>query len=85
MEVTWEVEFHPDFDPEFDALPEAVQDSIRTYAFLLQQLGPFMARPYVGTLHGSRFTNMKELRFDTPGGWGQIWGIAGSLLPSTDS
>ncbi len=76
--MTWVVEFHPDFDQEFEELSEEVQDSIRIYASLLEKLGPFMERPHVGTLHGSRFKNMKELRFDASDG---VWRVAFAFDP----
>ncbi|SPF45785.1 hypothetical protein SBA4_3420005 [Candidatus Sulfopaludibacter sp. SbA4] len=28
--MKWEVEFHKDFDPEFDALPDDVQNELRS-------------------------------------------------------
>jgi hypothetical protein len=37
---TWGVEFRKDFDPEFDALPDGVQNELRTHALLLGRFGP---------------------------------------------
>jgi hypothetical protein len=54
MRVKWEVEFHRDFDPEFGALPDDVQNELRTHALLLEQFGPQLGRPRVDTLKGSR-------------------------------
>ena len=60
----WTVVFHPEFEPEFDALPEEVQDEFYAEAGFLQSMGPATGRPHVDTLNGSRYANMKELRFE---------------------
>jgi hypothetical protein len=62
--MKWTVEFHPEFEPEFDALPEEVQDEFYAEASFLELMGPATGRPHVDTLNGSRFANMKELRFE---------------------
>ena len=41
---------------------EEEQDSIDRSMVLLIERGPALRRPHVGTLAGSRFANMKELR-----------------------
>ncbi len=69
----WEVLFHEDFDPEFEALPDEVQDEMLAQAKLLEQFGPQLSRPRVDTLNGSRYANMKELRFDAADG---VWRVA---------
>jgi hypothetical protein len=62
--------FHPDFEPEFDALDVDVQDEINALALVLEEFGPTLGRPKVDTLKGSKYANMKELRFDaTDGVW----------------
>ncbi len=61
--MTWSVLLHDDFDPEFEALPEAVRDEIFASLPLLKTYGPLLGRPWADTLKGSRFANMKELRF----------------------
>lgn len=71
--MAWDVEFHPLFVPEFEALEEAVQDELLAHVAVLEAYGPQLGRPRVDTLHGSRFSNMKELRFDTAGG---VWRFA---------
>ena len=65
--------FHDEFEPEFDALSEAVQDEMLAHAKLLEQFGPQLGRPRVDTLKGSRYANMKELRFDAADG---VWRVA---------
>jgi len=52
-----------EFEPEFDELPEDVQTEILALSRLLQQFGPQLGRPHVDTLKGSRYANLKELRF----------------------
>jgi hypothetical protein len=66
--VSWIVAIGDEFAPEFDALPEDVQNEILALARLLQQFGPELGRPRVDTLNGSRYANMKELRFSAADG-----------------
>ncbi len=40
---------------------------------LLEQFGPHLRRPYADTLNGSRYANMKELRFNAADG---VWRVA---------
>ncbi len=68
MSVGWVVEIGDEFEPEFNALHEDVQMEILALARLLQQFGPRLGRPRVDTLNGSRYANMKELRFSAVGG-----------------
>lgn len=42
-------------------------------AKLLEVYGPNLGRPHVDTLKGSRYANMKELRFKAGGG---LWRVA---------
>ena len=70
--------FHEEFDPEFDALPGAVQDEMLAHAKLLEQFGPQLGRPRADTLDGSRYANMKELRFDAADG---VWRVAFAFDP----
>jgi hypothetical protein len=57
-----------EFEPEFDALHEDVQTEILALALLLERFGPQLGRPRVDTLKGSRYPNMKELRFSAADG-----------------
>lgn len=66
--MRWNVEFHDDFEPEFLAFEPMVQDALLAVAKLLADLGPQLGRPYADTLKGSRFANMKELRFEAANG-----------------
>ena len=66
--MPWAVELADEFEPEFDALREDVQTELLALALLLEQFGPQLGRPRVDTLKGSRYANMKELRFGAADG-----------------
>jgi hypothetical protein len=66
--MNWVVEVADEFAPEFVAIDEDVQNEILALTRLLQQFGPQLGRPRVGTLKGSRHANMKELRFSAADG-----------------
>lgn len=74
----WDILFHDDFELEFLDLPEEVQDELLAYARLLEVNGPYLRRPHVDTLNGSRHTNMKELRFKANDG---VWRVAFAFDP----
>ncbi len=76
--MPWTVANHDDFDPEFEALPEPVQDALLSAALVLAEIGPMLGRPHVDTLVGSRYRNMKELRFDADNG---VWRVAFAFDP----
>lgn len=66
--MPWAVIFHEEFEAEYNSLAIEVQDALTASAKLLQSGGPVLGRPHVDTLSGSRFPNMKELRFDAADG-----------------
>jgi hypothetical protein len=74
----WEVIFAPEFSPEYDALGEEVQDELLAHLNVLAKEGPQLGRPYVDTLKGSKYANMKELRFAFEGG---AWRFAFAFDP----
>ncbi|MDH6098151.1 type II toxin-antitoxin system RelE/ParE family toxin [Anabaenopsis sp. FSS-46] len=74
----WTVEFHEDFEPEFDALSQEVQEELLATAKLLEEFGSQLKRPHVDTLNGSKYSNMKELRFSVHGG---VWRVAFAFDP----
>ena len=76
--VKWSIEFHPSFKAEFDGLPPAVQDVLLSMLVPLRERGPTLGRPDVDTLKGSRYANMKELRFRASGG---AWRVAFAFDP----
>ena len=61
--MSWSAYFHPKFMAEVEGLSAAVQDGIASAVAPLRQFGPTLGRPDVDTLNGSKFANMKELRF----------------------
>jgi hypothetical protein len=77
--MKWRVEFHRDFVPEFRALNENVQNEIAALAEKMQLFGPAMKRPASDTLKGSRFSNMKDLRFEANNG---VWRLACAFDPA---
>jgi hypothetical protein len=54
-------------------LPKDVQDELLAHIALLEQFGPQLGRPRADTLNGSRYSNMKESRFDAADG---VWRVA---------
>lgn len=60
--MAWSVLFHPEFVAELETFSQTVQDRLAELIVALQERGPNLARPYVDTLEGSRYPNMKELR-----------------------
>jgi hypothetical protein len=59
-------------------LPEAVQDALISVALNLQDKGPVLGRPDVDTPEGSKYPNMKEMRFDADDG---VWRVAFAFDP----
>lgn len=76
--MTWIVQFEEDFELELDALPGDVQDSLFAKATLLEEFGPELGRPHADTLQGSKYPNMKELRFKAADG---VWRVAFAFDP----
>ncbi|MGB3651158.1 MAG: type II toxin-antitoxin system RelE/ParE family toxin [Rivularia sp. (in: cyanobacteria)] len=70
--MSWVVQFYPDFESEFDALPEEVQNKLLARANLLETFGSELGRPHIDTINGSRYPNMKELRFKAANG---VWRV----------
>jgi hypothetical protein len=76
--MAWTVANHDEFDAEFDALPEEVQDELLAFTVLLETYGPTLGRPHADTLAGSKYANMKELRFSAADG---VWRVAFAFDP----
>jgi hypothetical protein len=76
--MSWPVLFHLAFVVEFQNFPQPIQDEIAAMAELLSAIGPTLKRPHADTLKGSRFANMKELRFDADDG---VWRLAYAFDP----
>jgi hypothetical protein len=75
---SWTVLLDDTFATELSLLSEDVQDELLAHGKRLQVLGPHLARPKVDTLNQSRFTNMKELRFDAVNA---VWRVAFAFDP----
>lgn len=73
MMMKWTVIFDKAFESEYAQFSEEVQTAIATKSGLLEVFGPQLGRPHVNTLKGSKFMNMKELRFDAADG---VWRVA---------
>ncbi len=58
----WDVEVTDQFVEWWDGLSVEDQESIKDAVDLLEQRGPSLGRPLVGTVTSSRHANMKELR-----------------------
>ena len=76
--MPWVVLYHDAFVPELEALPEDVQDALFAAASLLRTYGSALGRPHADTLAGSRYANMKELRFRAEDG---VWRAAFAFDP----
>jgi len=76
--MVWTVVFHEEFEGEFDGLKTTVQDGLLSKMLLLEEFGPRLGRPHVDTLNGSKFSNMKEIRFDAEDG---VWRVAIAFDP----
>lgn len=76
--MAWQVAFADAFFAEYEALSEAVQDELLLGVRLLEVYGPKLGRPHVDTLKGSKFANMKELRFRADDG---VWRVAFAFDP----
>jgi hypothetical protein len=72
--MEWTIGFDAEFYPEYKALPIEVQDELLARTRWIEQFGPRTGRPWVDTLKGSHFVNMKELRIRRG-----RWGMAGRL------
>ncbi len=76
--MKWEVELHPAFAVEILTFERDVRVALIAGAKLLSDYGPQLGRPHADTLKGSKYANMKELRFE--GGDG-VWRAAFAFDP----
>jgi hypothetical protein len=65
--MTWEVEVSDEFTQWYNALNELEWESVNSAVTKLELYGPTLGRPYVDTLVGSKYPNMKELRVQHQG------------------
>jgi len=80
--MNWVVRLHDKFETELDMQEKGIQDELLAHALLLEKFGPQLGRPYVDTLKGSNFPNMKELRFNFMKG---VWRIAFAFDPRREA
>ena len=78
LSMNWIIELHPDFAREFLELSPNVQDALLIEITVLEEFGPQLGRPSVDTLKASKYSNMKELRFDADDG---VWRAAFAFDP----
>lgn len=76
--MIWRVEAHEEFREEVAAMSQPVRNALAANINILSIAGPHAKRPAVGTLRGSRFANMKELRFNADDG---VWRVAFAFDP----
>jgi hypothetical protein len=76
--VSWQIIFSPEFEPEFRGLGREIRIELLAQAKLLEKVGHELGRPRVDTLKGSKYANMKELRFDAGDG---VWRVAFAFDP----
>ena len=76
--MEWTVKFYTKFEGEFDELSLEVPDELLSHALLLEKFGPQLGRPWADTLNGSKYSNMKELRFKAKNG---VWRVAFAYDP----
>ena len=80
--MRWIVKFCDEFESEFSALNQLVQDELLAHAQVVREFGPALGRPRVDTVKGSRYANMKELRFDAANG---VWRVAFIFDPAREA
>lgn len=76
--MDWMVSFHKVFEAEFADFSDSVKIEIMASVRLLQTFGPQLSRPHADTLDGSKYANMKELRFKADNG---VWRVAYAFDP----
>lgn len=64
--MTWEVEGTDQFEQWYGSLNADEQERVDYVVAKLEADGPQLRRPAADTVNGSQFTNMKELRVNTP-------------------
>jgi hypothetical protein len=65
--MIWEVEVSDEFIGWYDSLNDQEGESVDSAVDMLVEYGPTLGRPYVDTLNGSAYPNMKELRVQHQG------------------
>lgn len=78
LQGDWSILLHEAFASEVLDFDPRVRCELFAHVALLQKYGPHLKRPYADTLKGSRYANMKELRFTAGGG---VWRVAFAFDP----
>lgn len=60
--MKWEVIISEEYEEWFNALPQKHKVAIAADLKVLENFGPFLGRPYVDQIKGSKINNLKELR-----------------------
>jgi len=60
--MPFRVKFHREFVPEWRELDLRIKERVGEILDRLEEEGPFLGRPEVDTLNGSRHAQMKEIR-----------------------
>jgi len=58
----WPVEYTQEYEDWFSVQEEDNKMAINAKVILLSEFGPNLGRPYVDTIQGSKYANLKELR-----------------------
>lgn len=64
----WEVEYTDEFGEWWGTLSDGQKEALTDRVEMLEKYGPSLRRPLIGTIRGSRHSNMKELRAKADGG-----------------
>jgi hypothetical protein len=80
--MTWKVNIDLEFLEEIRSFPEETQTRIFFMVSILEIDGPELGRPQVDTLHDSKHSNMKELRFNADDG---VWRVAFAFDPKREA
>ena len=63
----WDIDWTDEFEKWLLSEDAQVRKDTRFGLGLLREAGPHLGRPYVDTIKGSRFSNLKELRVQSKG------------------
>jgi hypothetical protein len=58
----WHIDYTQEYEDRFSVQKEDNKMAINAKVLLLSEFGPHLGRPYVDTIHDSKYKNLKELR-----------------------
>jgi hypothetical protein len=76
--MKWNIIIHENFETEVQYFSRKVKTEFFASVQMLKLYGPQLGRPHVYTLEGSKYSNMKELRFNADNG---VWHVAFAFDP----